>query len=231
MAAVIKQAATPGAIRALVAPVRHAVSVVDPRDEELAVLRAERARLEAEIAATRTAAARAAAAADDDLDAAVTRAREAALDEGRRAGLAAAEMRETDRVAAVADGVAAEATRLAARLEALDGLAASLARACLDRMFARPDAMAGMVTAALERHCLALRDGAALDVRVSGADFADTAALDAAVRAAGARATVSIDLDLPAGACRIAARLDRVDLDVPAQWAELARLLDGMAGA
>lgn len=230
MAAVIKHAAEAGGVRSLAAPVRRMVEAPDPRDEALATLRAGTARLEAELAEVRRAAADAADQLRDEHEVAVERAREEAYSEGHRAGAATVETREGERAAILGAGLAAEVERFGERLVALDGIAAALARACLDRVFARPEAMAMMVAAALERHMATLRDHSALAVRVSGADFSDTGTLEAAARAGGARATVTIDPDLPAGACRIAARLGHVDLDVPAQWAALARLLDTMAG-
>ncbi|WP_322966394.1 hypothetical protein [Sphingomonas fuzhouensis] len=225
--AVIKQAGGTGRVRQLTSPPPLTAILIDPRDEALALLQAERDALAAELAETRGVIARAEAQARERLDTV----REEALGEGRRAGLAAADTREAERVAAIARGVTAALAQFDARLTAMDGLAAALARACLDRIFARTDAMAAMVIEALARHLAMLRDDVLLSVQVSGADFADSQALDAAVREAGARATVAIDRDLPSGACRVAVRLGQVELDVPGQWDGLARLLDEMAAA
>ncbi|KQN21424.1 hypothetical protein ASE86_14455 [Sphingomonas sp. Leaf33] len=229
--AVIKQAGETGPVRSLACPPPLMAVRIDPRDEAIAALVAERDTLAADLNAARAALALAETQTGEALAAAVVAARDAAYAEGRREGLAVVKTREADRVAAIARGVAEEAARFEERFALIDSLAAALARACLDRIFARPDAMAAMVTDALARHVATLRDDTVLSVRVSGTDFADTVALDEAVRTAGARATVAIDRDLPAGACRVAARLGQVDLDVPAQWDVLARLLDDMATA
>lgn len=220
MAAVIKPAGA-AAVRSLIAaPVRPAG---DPRDATIAALSADRARLEEEVRALRG---RLAQAATDARAAA-----EAAREEGHRAGLAAADVSEAERVSVIAAGVVAASATFEQRIAAMDGLAAALARACLDRVFERPEAMAAMVTDALAHRIATLRDQAALAVRVSGADFADTTAIEAAVRAAGGEASVTIDPDLPSGACRIAARLGRVECDVPGQWAALGQALEAMAAA
>lgn len=143
--------------------------------------------------------------------------------------MAAAQVQEDGRVTAIAAGVGDAATNLAERLNAIDGLAAALARACLERVFARPDAMAAMVTDALRRQMQMLHDDAMLAVRVSNVDFTETTSIEAMARESGARLAVTIDPDLPAGACRIEARLARIDIDVPGQWATLAAALDAMA--
>jgi len=185
---------------------------------QLAVDEAER--LRAENAALRADATRAAEAARS----AIATAREEGLAEGRRAGIASVERSERERIDLLAKGLAEEGRRLSERLQALDGLAAALARACLERVFARPEAMAAMVGDALDRRLAMLRDRTELTVRVSGKDFTDAAVL------AGLGA-VAIDPDLPSGACRIGVRLGQIDLDVPGQWAVIAQALDEMAVA
>ncbi len=218
---VLKQSGVADGVRPL-----SARSVV-VADDAVTLLLAERAALAAEVTALREAMDLSAAAARD----AVARARRDGVVEGRRAGIASVELDETGRVEAVRKGVSDEAGRLGERLATLDGLAAALARACLGRVFARPDAMAAMVVDALAHRLAILRDQTVLTVRVSGVDFADDAALTAAVRGAGSDAVVTIDPVLPSGACRMAARLGQVDLDVPGQWNAIAAMLDGLAQA
>lgn len=180
----------------------------------------EAQQLRADIAALRADAARAAEA----VKTAIAKACEEGLAEGRKAGIASVERSERERVELLAEGLAAEATRLSERLQALDGLAAALARACLDRVFARPEAMAAMVADALNHRLALLTDRTGLTVRVSGKDFTDVTAL-------AGHGDVTIDPDLPSGACRIGVRLGQIDLDVPKQWAAIAQALDEMAGA
>lgn len=204
--AVLKQTAAT-AVRTLVAPV-----------VPVAVDEAER--LRAEIVALRSDATRAAEAAK----VAIAKAREEGLAEGRKAGIASVERSERERVELLAKGLATEAQRLSERLQALDGLAAALVRACLDRVFARPEAMAAMVADALDHRLALLTDRTGLTVRVSGKDFTDVTAL-------AGYGEIMIDPELPSGACRIGVRLGRIDLDVPGQWAAIAQALDEMAGA
>ncbi len=204
--AVLKQTEAT-AVRALVAP-----------PMPVAVDEAER--LRADLTALHADAVRAAEAAKI----AIAKARDEGLAEGRKAGIASVERSERKRFDLLAKGLTEEAARLADRLQALDGLAAALARACLDRVFARPEAMAAMVSNALDHRLAMLCDRTGLTVRVSGKDFADAVAL-------AGPGKITIDPDLPSGACRIGVRLGQIDLDVPGQWAAIARALDEMAGA
>lgn len=181
----------------------------------------EAARLRTELAEVRAAAARAA----ETAKAAIAAARVEGITEGRAAGIASVERSERERLTLLAKGLADARDQLSKRLTALDGLAAALARMCLARVFARPEAMAAMVCDALSHRLTLLRDRTDLTIRVSGADFADPAAL-AAIGAA-----VTIDPDLPSGACRMTMRLDRIDLDLPGQWATIAQALDDMAAS
>ncbi len=226
-AAILKQAsAHASGIRSLSvpdAPATVAEIAVDPHAEELTVLHGEIARLTAERAQAARQTERTAARHEEALA--------AVRDEGFRDGLAAADSREGERLEALRTGLADEALRFGDRLAALDTLAVAIARAALDKMFARSDAMDEMVTAALSRHVATITDHSVLTVRVSADDFPDPATLEGAMRAIGGRVSVTSDDSLPAGACRIAARLGHVDLDIPAQRSALFDLLDAMAAA
>ncbi len=227
MAAILKQAsADPSGIRSLSvpdAPATVAEIAVDPRAEELTALHGEIARLTAERAQAAIQAERIAARHKDALA--------AVRDEGFRDGLAAADRRENERLEALRTGLADEALRFGDRLAALDTLAVAIARAALDKIFARSDAMDEMVAAALSRHLATITDHSLLAVRVSADDFPDPATLERAMRAIGRPVSVTSDDMLPPGACQIAARLGHVDLDIPAQRAALFALLDTMAAA
>jgi len=227
MVAILKQASVDAmAIRRLSVPdtpAPVAIVAVDPHAEELAALRGEIARLTAERTQVATQAKRTAVRHEEALA--------DAREDGFRDGLAAAEGREDERLEALRIGLMNEARRFGERLAMLNTLAVAIARAALDKMFTRSEAMDAMVVAALSRYVATLTDHTLLAVRVSADDFPDPATLERAMRAIGGQVSVTSDDALSAGACRIAARLGHVDLDIPAQRAALFDLLDAMAEA
>lgn len=179
----------------------------DPGDAEISRLKAEIAWLNEKLAGT-------------------GKAENAARAEGRLAGLAEAEDRSDERLAEVRQALVDAAQHFQGQLALLDGLAPQLARAALDKLFARSGDWAAMVEAMIARQLQTLRRSAEVMLYVSGEDF------DAAQAAAlgGGQCRVEIDPDLHSGAARIVSRLDRIDLDVREQWRDLTALLDTMAG-
>lgn len=189
---------------------------VDPRDAELARLAAQIERLTAarkEDAAT--------------WEAAVAAARE----EGRCKGLAEAETREADRLAALGKALNESVAAFNARLETLEALAPALARAALAKLFDNAEGWAAPVEAMLARQLATLRRATLVAVRVSPQDFPDAAALAALSGALGTEGVTLVgDRALRAGASRIECKLGQIDLDVRAQWQAVAALLDEMTG-
>ena len=116
------------------------------------------------------------------------------------------------------------------RLADLDGLAPSLARAALGKLFeAGPDQI-GFVTAVLARQMRLLRRESLVAIRVSARDFKDEAALASLAADAGTGSVrVVADADLAAGECRIDLQLGHIDVGAATQWAQLAAFLDGLA--
>lgn len=209
MSALLKSDAAAG-VRAFGAapPVRTeaAPAPADPHE-------AERTAMAAEISRLRKSLADAVTKGEDDAA--------EALAQGHAAGLAEAEDREADRLAAIGAGVEAAGQALADRLDLLDHLAPQLARAALAKLFGATQSWAPMVEATLVHQLAELRHAAVVAVRVSPLDFADATALDFG-------SDVTLDPQLAAGACRIELKLGQVDLDVRGQWAKLAALLDAM---
>lgn len=99
----------------------------DPRDIERAQLLAEVERLQRQ---------------RGEDEAATKRAVEVAREEGRQEGLAQAERREADGIAAVRKGLEQARADFAAQLDSLDRLAPELARAALAKMFAEGEGWA-----------------------------------------------------------------------------------------
>ncbi|WP_294296561.1 hypothetical protein [uncultured Sphingomonas sp.] len=160
--------------------------------------------------------------------AAAKQASDAARAEGYASGFAAADRREDDRLEALTAGIAASRAALSDRLNALDGLAAALAHAALAKMFAAPCQMAEQVVATIARNIDLLRAQAAQRIVVSAQDF-DTP--DAVVDLCNAGVSVEISDALVSGECRADCRLGSIDLSVSQQWAQVAAMLDDMAGA
>lgn len=193
-----------------------AATLPDPRDAELARMSAEIERLKEQREADAAASARAI---------------EKAWAQGRDAGLAEAETRESDRMAALGGALRATSDAFAARLEILDALAPALVRAALSKLFDNVTDWSAPVEAMLNRQLAALRRGTLIAVRVSPQDFPDTAALDALCTMVGLEGVeLSTDRELRAGASRIECRLGQIDLDVREQWQALSALLEEMAG-
>ncbi|HEU0065780.1 MAG TPA: FliH/SctL family protein [Sphingomonas sp.] len=152
--------------------------------------------------------------------------------EGHRAGLAAAVRQDAARRDALDAGIARALAQFDEALTACERLAAALARAALAKAFAPSDTIAEPVLATIARNAALFRDAGAVAIRVSAADFADAgAAQDVAERGTGAPIVVTIDPALPAGACRVTARLGTIDLGLDTQWSALAALLDDLARA
>lgn len=190
--------------------------VADPRDVERARLLAEVERLQRQ---------------RGEDEAAAKRAVEVAREEGRQEGLAQAERREADGIAAVRKGLEQARTDFAARLESLDRLAPELARAALAKMFAEGEGWAAPAEAMIARQLAALRRSSVIAIHVSPEDFPDAAALAALSAGLGTEGLcVETDRALRAGASRIECRLGQVDLDVRTQWQALSALLAEMAG-
>jgi flagellar biosynthesis/type III secretory pathway protein FliH len=209
------------AVRSFVGGVRppaeaREMPVPDPRDLEQARLIAELERLQRQRAEDEAAAKRAVA---------------VAREEGRQEGLAQAERREADGIAALRQGLERARADLGERLGALDRLAPELARAALARMFADGEDRSGLVEAMIARQLAALRRSSVIAIHLSPEDFPDADALAALADGLGAEGVrVEIDRALRAGASRIECRLGQIDLDMDTQWQALSALLAEMAG-
>lgn len=199
-----------------VASVVAQAQAIDPRDAELARLKAEIERMTA-------------ARAQDAAEAA--KAIEAAREQGHGEGLVEAQTGEADRLAALGTMLKESVAVFTARLEVLDALAPALARTALAKLFEGADGWAAPVEAMLARQLGALRRGTLIAVRVSPQDFPDAQALAALSDALDIEGLgLASDRALRAGGCRIECRLGQIDLDVREQWQALSALLEEMAG-
>lgn len=189
------------------------VAMSDPRDDAIASLQAEVERLERALTAS---------------EAGTRAAVEVAHGKGRDEGLALAEDRAAERLAALDAAMRGAAAAFEERLGTLDRLAPALVRAALDRVLDAPDAVAELATGMVARNLRALRRDSIVTIRVSAADFADAAAL-ATLRAAWSSVDVQTDPDVPSGGCRITCTMGGLDLDLGEQWGSVAAALDTLA--
>ncbi|HEX4695797.1 hypothetical protein [Sphingomonas sp.] len=204
MTGLIKRASAGDAAMPLPRPATVAATdtetlTVDPR---IAELETEVARLQAELADERRAAAEAIAVA-------------------RLAGRGDAAADDEGRTAAVERGLGDALAAWTDRLAEIDRLAVMLARTALAKVFGDDDDRADRVARTIAHHLGRLGEQAVIGVRVSAADFADEqlAALDSA------RGRVATDAVLAAGECRIDLKLGAIDVDPALQWVVLDRAL------
>lgn len=211
MSGLIKEPHALASVGALPAATRRdaaaAVETVAP-DPRLAELEAEIARLEAALAVQKREAARAI---------------EAARAEGRDAAVAT----DASRTALVERGLAEARAAWDQRLDELELLAVTLARAALGKMFSESADLGELVTRTVAHHVAGLATDSVVGVRVSAADFPGDALDSLAARIDVARTRLAIDPDLDAGACRVDFKLGAIDVEPARQWA----ILDGALAA
>ncbi len=154
----------------------------------------------------------------------------AARAEGERQGRAAAGDAAEKQLALIGKGVDLAVAGWESRLAELDGLAASLARAALAKLFDDSDGHAGFVAGLIARQMRLLRRDSLVAIRVSARDFTDEAALAALGEAAGSGSVRLVaDGDLASGECRIDLQLGHIDVGAGTQWAQVAAFLGQLA--
>jgi flagellar biosynthesis/type III secretory pathway protein FliH len=223
MTAIIKSAdaAMTAAVRPIPPADMAAASAVPRGDDREERLEACIAELEERIAAlTREA---------EDLRAEAAAALARGEEKGREMGKRDAEDRERERLDLLEKGILAGRKELAEALGATERLAALLARDCLDKLFADASANADRVCALLRAQMVQIEQHELLAVVVSAADFSEeglerlrTVVPDRAVE-------LRRDADLPAGSCKLRARLGEIDIGLGTQWQAVGDLLADMA--
>lgn len=150
--------------------------------------------------------------------------------EGRQAGLASADARIAERLAALDAGVGRATERFAQEVAALEALAVALAHEGLAKVLDDPAAYRDLVSATIRAHLRRLEGQALMSVAVSAADFptgSDLADLAAHIGSPGL--DVAASDDLPAGGCRIGLRLGALEVGIPQQWEKLSATLRSLA--
>jgi len=148
-----------------------------------------------------------------------------------------AEGRETGRSEAAADGAEALARIEAAaeralglfadELEAMESLAALLARTCLERLLLATEPRAALVCELIAGQARALDAEAIVRVTVSASDFPAAEELKAVTASLGSRrCEVIASEEIDSGDCRIALRLGTLEIGLGQQWGRLRAVLD-----
>lgn len=154
----------------------------------------------------------------------------AARAEGERQGRSAAGNSADKQLGLLGKGIESAVARWEARLEDLDGLAPSLARAALAKLLDDGEEHVRFVAGAIARQMRLLRRESLIAIRVSARDFSDGQALAALGQAAGTGSVRLVaDADLVSGECRIDLQLGHIDVGAGTQWAQVAAFLDGLA--
>lgn len=188
-------------------------------------LEAECAQLRAEVDGLRAAASRAR---DDHAEAL-----ERAVERGRAEGLALAQARHGEKLAALESGLARASQLFEQKLAGTERFAAELASVAIERVVANPVALASSTTAFISRQVETLRTSVILRAHVSAADFPDDsmlAALRSALCSDGARIEIVRDAALPAGRARFDCTLGEAEADLSGQLQTLAAVLRDLAG-
>jgi type III secretion protein L len=142
---------------------------------------------------------------------------------GREAGRAEADERRADALALLEDASDRACAELAERLQGMDGLAALLARTCLDRLFGDPGARADIVRDLIRHQVDSLRGEAVVEIRVSAEDFPTDTAIEGS-------AGIVVSDALASGDCAIRLRLGTLEAGLDQQWGGLRSALSAMAG-
>lgn len=151
--------------------------------------------------------------------------------EGRKVGQGQAEDREHERVAALATGIATSQKALAEALAATEGLAAVLAKSCLDKLFGEEGDNVDRVCALLRVQMAQIERRQLIAVDVSAKDFSEDALTQVRAIVASDAVVVRRRAELGSGACKLQPRLGEIDIGLDVQWPAVAALLDRLAGA
>lgn len=197
-------------------PVRALEGAPRPQTREEIALRARIARLEEEVAER------------ERLIASLRDQAESAYADGHTAGRATGAREANDDVEArfaLLDRAIGEATAgFGQTLASLEGLAALLARECLERMFGETSG-AEVVLALLRKQVATLERAAIVHIEVAEIDFPNAGAC---ARLAGKLGLQGIEIDArarPQGSCTIRLQLGEMEIGLDRQWGALSAAL------
>lgn len=182
-------------------------------DDPLALLAAERAQLLARI---------------ERMESDHARALEVEHTAGVAEGRALARRDESKRLELIEGAAAAASARFASRLEALDALAAAIAKAVVEQILGEALPLDAAIDAIVARQVETIGAGSVLGLIVSGDDF-DAEALSA-LAARWPRLDVAASAGLPEGGIELTLVLGTVDASLTTQIEAAGRLLDRLAG-
>ena len=165
------------------------------------------------------------------LRAEVTRAFHDGDDEGYRRGLKHADARRAEQLALFEAGLTRARAEVLDQLNALEGLAAQVAREALGRVLGDDSGRREMLVAVIRRQFAELEAQSILAVSVSRADFADEAELQGLADALG-RPVLSLGIsdELKPGDCRIQLSLGALEVGLDQQRRRLDQVLLELSG-
>jgi flagellar biosynthesis/type III secretory pathway protein FliH len=146
--------------------------------------------------------------------------------QGHMEGLAAAERRESERLALLENASRHASAIFESTLESLERLATLLARDVLEMILGDSDHRRDAVAKIMRAEVAKIEKSALVEIAVSAEDFPDKRALSAALKRTGIPPGVAVvALDLPGGSCEMKLRLGRQDVGINQQWGVLRERL------
>lgn len=155
-----------------------------------------------------------------------------AYEEGRLAGLAAADDRQKERIALLSEKLSQAVDALRSEYVSMERLAVLLARLCLEKMFGESSDRVALVRDLIRGQIQEIDPATLLNVTVSCEDFASESALLNVAESLGlARARVLASPEMSSGDCEMTLTLGQLDLGLTQQWGVLSQALFAMADA
>jgi flagellar assembly protein FliH len=163
---------------------------------------------------------------------------ESAFEKGRKAGqaegLAAANRKETERLALLEKAALAAEAKFAESLVSLERLASLLARDSLDLVLGNSEYRREILTAIVAKEVAKVEKSSLVEIALSAHDFPDKRTLPTFAKKTGAAATLfTTHPDLASGSCLVRLKLGSLDIGLNQQWgavrARLAEIAEPLA--
>ncbi|HJT42308.1 MAG TPA: hypothetical protein VJ750_02290 [Rhizomicrobium sp.] len=225
MSSVIKQgnfSGQSGVNMVMAHPSATPIIPIGKHDEERDALLRRIAKLEEEIRQREAAA--------GELRAAVTQAREDGMEEGYEAGLAAAQDRQSERLALLEKSMIQAQANLAGSLASFSRLSALLAQDCVDIVLGNASDRVDIIRRIIEAQAAKIDRSMLVAIRVSRLDFPEDHKIESLREETGLTSiNVTAADDMPSGSCLMTLRLGSISVGIDQQWPALRRLLDELA--
>lgn len=149
---------------------------------------------------------------------------------GYQSGLADAETRDADRLAALEKAMTRAAAELKESLSSLERLSTLLARDGLDMVLGDPDYRGEILAKIIAAEVAKIEKSALVEIRLSQEDFADEGELSDLAKRVGVAPTMLLATDeLSSGGCVMKLRLGQQEIGLRQQWSVLRARLEELA--